>query len=674
MKKFTAVIMALMMISSIMIIPDFSGAKTVNEIVLDTNGADGYTGDYVVAYNPSLDETKGASTGNLTGLIETSNVIKGFDYEQEDPRGPKIEFMQEDDEFDENEYYNAEFEALRNSARTRSTQYSVGQTDYFRLYYGSTTSAQFKVLAVGRHCYIWTPTSYQTQYALDRLDSSYAQLMADEFDEKYDKMCAQFGTPSIPDGSGMIDVLVYDVEDGWYSGSPYGYVAGFFHPYDYSTYGICALHIDSYPGIYSNVNGIENLDIVDTYNTMMHEFQHLINYSRTKGKTPSWLNESMSMAAEELLYPGSAVPSRIRTWKASQTADYRNGKSLYGWIQSDIASYGLSCLFGQYLRVQTGSYDVFGKIMNYMSSNGSVENAIMYAVQGSPLEGMTLSTINKNFRIAINTADGCFDGDIYSFKGEELFANLSPAIFTGSSTTIYGGGAITIRPKNGVFYPPSGAGSNIVYIGITVQTQVWDYEVKFLDYQGKVLKTDHLDAGEDAVAPDSVPCPMGMEHIGWDTDFTNVQSDLEVNAVYDYKMYDVHYDKGTDDEVSNMPEDDICKYESIYKISEDVPMREGYVFKGWKFNTTSRVFESGKSFTMPSIDVVLTAIWEEQSFVRGDANLDGLVDSADATLVLRYIAELDELTGDNLLASDINADGNVNTFDASSILMFVAEI
>ena len=97
MKKFTAVIMALMMISSIMIIPDFAGAKTVNEIVLDTNGVDGYTGDYVVAYNPSLDETKGASTGNLTGLIETSNVIKGFDYEQEDSRGPKIEFMQEDD-------------------------------------------------------------------------------------------------------------------------------------------------------------------------------------------------------------------------------------------------------------------------------------------------------------------------------------------------------------------------------------------------------------------------------------------------------------------------------------------------------------------------------------------------------------------------------------------------
>ena len=40
--------------------------------VIDTDGSDGYTGDYVVIYNPSTNKDEGAYTGSLEGLIEES--------------------------------------------------------------------------------------------------------------------------------------------------------------------------------------------------------------------------------------------------------------------------------------------------------------------------------------------------------------------------------------------------------------------------------------------------------------------------------------------------------------------------------------------------------------------------------------------------------------------------
>lgn len=46
---------------------------------IDDDGSDGYSGDYVVIYNPGT-STSGASTGNMTGLIETQvgdSSVKG---------------------------------------------------------------------------------------------------------------------------------------------------------------------------------------------------------------------------------------------------------------------------------------------------------------------------------------------------------------------------------------------------------------------------------------------------------------------------------------------------------------------------------------------------------------------------------------------------------------------
>jgi hypothetical protein len=57
------------------------------------------------------------------------------------------------------------------------------------------------------------------------------------------------------------------------------------------------------------------------------------------------------------------------------------------------------------------------------------------------------------------------------------------------------------------------------------------YTVRFIDWDGTVLSTQTLLAGEDAVAP-AFPSHSGYYFAGWDREFTNVQADIDVTAQY----------------------------------------------------------------------------------------------------------------------------------------------
>ena len=58
----------------------------------------------------------------------------------------------------------------------------------------------------------------------------------------------------------------------------------------------------------------------------------------------------------------------------------------------------------------------------------------------------------------------------------------------------------------------------------------------------------------------------------------------------------------------------------------------------------------------------------------GDVNLDGVVNVLDATLIQRYLAELDDLIDKQLALADVSGDGNVNIADATLIQMNIAEL
>ncbi len=498
MKKLLSLALALMMVFSAV---PASGGETTEEtklintgVQIDTDPAGGYAGDYVVIYNPSANTTTAASTGSLEGLIET-NVnasILPSRGEAAEPANPDLPYIIDVDYEVSRRIPDAP--APENTALRAN--YPVGSTRDFNIYNYSPTGTsdsevQFKVLYVGEHCRIWTVTNAD-YHPLDGIDSSYAQIAAERFDEKFALMQASYGDFNDVNGDGKVNLLFYNINDGWQLGQ--GYVAGYFWSEDFAYNSLPMIHIDTWPGIrYTNSSGVTVDHFDDCFGTIVHEFQHCINYSETGGMNV-WLNEALSGSAEELCFPGSGLFERIPSWhdyKLSEQEltnppveyaynpdfDLHKGGSLTSWDSSQLdifARYAEVMLFTQYLYTKTGSTSVYKQIIE-ANSGDTVQNSLDALTAAT---GMTLEELWGGFftsMIANDPASGYgflmnegYDPSAY-YGLESLYSLLSPVIYTSTEAAgIYGGGFITVRPVNGVFNPPADASPSLRYVGITV--------------------------------------------------------------------------------------------------------------------------------------------------------------------------------------------------------------
>jgi|GEM_PF-251964 len=456
--------------------------STGEGVTIDTDGSDGYTGDYVVIYNGGTSTSSGYSTGTMTGLIETTIEAS---QQTRTPANLDRPWIIDVDSImpyaEDNGTINA----------TRAT-YSVGDTKSYTIsnYSPGGSSITFKVLAVGSHCYIWTPTN-SAYYPLDGIDTSFAATVAAEFDSKYDLMNSSFGDFRDSQSNGKVNLMFYNIDDGWEPGQ--GYVAGYFWSGDFSYNSAPMIHIDTMPGIqYTNTAGTTYIDLEDCYGTMVHEFQHLINYSETSGMD-TWLNESFSGAAEEICYPGSGLFSRIRSWNGASYSSYTDpvkeyaynsaynlhtGGSTFTWDNNgdDIyARYAIVMLMSQYMCSHASNGNgVFKTVIDAVASGTAETTALANAM------GMTISDFTKNFATAMVANDHVNYNGLYSFTMQsgynaanyqnvaDIYDLLGRVIFTGTSTTIYGGGFIVVKPVNNLYTPPSGASSSLKYVGITM--------------------------------------------------------------------------------------------------------------------------------------------------------------------------------------------------------------
>ena len=464
-----------------------------NDIVIDADPEGGYEGDYVVVYNPSESSVKPVSTGSMSGLIDTTvntNMLIGEGAESMvDSDCPYIidvdALMTEVSQ----KYADCDIDAPE---PTRAS-YSVGDTANFALMQYNplaNRNVEFKVLYKTDHCYIWTPTS--TDANVYPLTEDFAEIAATEFESKYELMNASFGSHSAGSGDGRVNILYYNIDDGWTPGNPYS--AGFFAPYDYSTYNkVPILHIDTYPGVY-RPNG--DADLSRCYSTMVHEYQHMIHYS-VAPRNDTWCNEMMSAAAEELCYPGSSIVLRAASYTGctyspdamnappkeypSTNAHMHYGYTMYAFsnnIPDILALYGQVSLFAQYLysRSELGN-GVFKALLTEISKTTSTKNQFQKVCP--TVLGMSASDIVRDFRIALtaNTSASVLDGK-YGFKLQSGYDPslyygiqnpyniLGPIIFTENSCNINGGGAITIKPVGGVYTPPADAHGSLKYYGI----------------------------------------------------------------------------------------------------------------------------------------------------------------------------------------------------------------
>ena len=106
------------------------------------------------------------------------------------------------------------------------------------------------------------------------------------------------------------------------------------------------------------------------------------------------------------------------------------------------------------------------------------------------------------------------------------------------------------------------------------------FTVTFKDYDGKVLKTESVEAGKSATSPAN-PTRDGYTFKGWDKDFNIVNSDLIVTATYEKENEALTYFTVTFKDYDGRT----IKTESVEKGKSATapanPTRDGYTFKGW---------------------------------------------------------------------------------------------
>ncbi len=125
------------------------------------------------------------------------------------------------------------------------------------------------------------------------------------------------------------------------------------------------------------------------------------------------------------------------------------------------------------------------------------------------------------------------------------------------------------------------------------------YTVIFQDWDGTTLKTEQVEQGKSATAP-TTPVREGYTFKGWDKDFSNVQSDLTVTALYEQNAPDpIYYTVIFQDwDGTTLKTEQVEQGKSATAPAD--PVREGYTFTGWD-----------KDFSNVQSDLTVTAQYEQ---------------------------------------------------------------
>ena len=146
-------------------------------------------------------------------------------------------------------------------------------------------------------------------------------------------------------------------------------------------------------------------------------------------------------------------------------------------------------------------------------------------------------------------------------------------------------------------------------LNVTALFEINSYTVKFVDYDGTVLKTESVNYKASATAPKDLPSRKGYSFVGWDKDYKSVTSDMMVAAQYTINRYRVtffDYDGSTID-IQYVP------YGGKASAPDD-PERKGYDFSGWD-----------RDFSNVLSAISVNAQYEKKTFTVIFKNYDGSV-------------------------------------------------
>ena len=250
-----------------------------------------------------------------------------------------------------------------------------------------------KLIKTTDHLVIYLQTKFHEKSKIpegERDISLYAlNKMAQEFDYYYDDMTNIYGGHTDIDNNSKIVILLMDINVNT-TGSR---VLGYFNPSD--MYGYNEGEI-----LYVDLSSA-NTDIDKSIGTLIHEFQHLINYSYvisgTRREMDSWLNEALSESTS-ILFNKTTAESRIGEFNKI------NYYCFYTWeIPTSVHNYYGTNKFNNGL-VNYPSASVF---MHWLyNKNGNKSDIFKKIAQSSqPLEYMKVLTSAKEMPALSSISD-----------------------------------------------------------------------------------------------------------------------------------------------------------------------------------------------------------------------------------------------------------------------------
>lgn len=312
--------------------------------------------------------------------------------------------------------------------------------------------------------------------------SAYAlNKLAQEFDYHYTSMTNIYGTHSDIDANGKIIILLMDINKTKGGSSQ---VLGYFNPSDmHGNNKGEILYMDL-------INANDNTD--KAIGTIIHEFQHLINYSYVisgeRNEMSSWLNEALSESTS-ILFNKTTAESRINefnkinyycfyTWNApKQRVTNGNDNKV---TTNGLFNYPSASVFMNWLYQKNGSN---GSIFKTIASSKELGDYKKVLSAASGISGYSVSswdsllldwmseivTNGSNWTTTNKPTNNCASGDVSLYPGAMIVCDSYTNGASGNIVTnkVNGGSGKTIVLNKDITL---GKGATSVKVSVTSST------------------------------------------------------------------------------------------------------------------------------------------------------------------------------------------------------------
>ena len=344
----------------------------------------------------------------------------------------------------------------------------------------------------GEHCIIWAERSSgiteerAAEIATEYDDVVFPKIMdafsMKNFSFKEEGITYYFDdimdfTGWLIDQDKKLNILLLDIRDGFTSPEKSSsYVAGYFDPTNVfsnreqeHSNEMNMIYVDTYPGL--------SMYSKNTYSTLAHEFQHLINFSTSLcnrldneyWQMETWIDEGLAAQAE-VLYLEENLKDRIDSYIKDKAGTITNeGNNFYVWDNypddgAILDDYATTYLFFQWLYLQADTTlkpELFYKII---TSPFSDYHAVTNAAKEIKAEWEDWDSLLGTW-LAANYIN--HPSNEYGYKGDPDFKDIKAKTMpAGSSKVELFPGEGVYSDINSSFTPPAGSGVSVRYAGL----------------------------------------------------------------------------------------------------------------------------------------------------------------------------------------------------------------